>query len=138
MYGIGLLTGFLLGCMFMVTASCAGPAVIDAGAPCSPVGLDEALLDACERWPETCEVGQRMDFMCVTANQIASVSRCARPVDACTMRVGGGPYRGRVYVREGIDVADAARHEAQHWHLWDDVDSNACESHDAGCGWIED
>lgn len=128
----------------LLLASCApGPRVIGN---CSPAGLDEALTEACERWPETCEVGQRMDFSCLDGDRIESISYCgwgrspeeASSIDACTMRIGSPVVRGRVYVREGIDVAAAARHEAQHWHLWDDIDSNACETHDPACGWVED
>jgi hypothetical protein len=113
--------------------SCAqGPEVIGR---CSPAGIDEALTEACEKWPETCEVGQRLDVHCVTAAEIESVGRCMRPVDACTMWVGSEVSRARVYVREGVPVDAAIRHESQHWHLWSDYDSNACETHDTSCGW---
>lgn len=125
--------------------SCAGPAVIEASRPCSDVGLDNALNEACERWPGSCEVGQRMDFYCVTQAQIESDARCGfghsdtAIIDHCTMWPGTSQaYRGRMYVGPRDSVADAAFHEAQHWHLWDDVDTNACETHEAACGWIED
>ena len=44
--------------------------------------------------------------------------------------------RGRVYVVEGVAIADAIDHEAQHWHLWNDLETNACATHDPRCGWV--
>ena len=126
----------------LLLASCApGPRVFGDG--CSPRGMDEALLDACEQWPETCAVGERMDFYCVTQHQLDAISYCglsnATRKEACTMWLGSSQaYRGRVYVVEGLGIADAIGHEAQHWHLWDDLKTNACATHAASCGWIED
>ena len=124
-------------CILLLASCSTGPAVHGR---CSPAGLDEALADACERWPETCAVGDRMDFYCVDADDIDSVSRCGGMHDklqACTSWLGSSVARGRVYVLEGVSVAAAAEHEAQHWHLWGDLESNACETHTADCGWIE-
>lgn len=128
---------FLIGvCLALALTSCStGPEVHGS---CSPAGIDEALADACARWPETCEIGDRLDVFCVDDEQIASVSRCMRLVDACTPWIGSNVARARVYVREGVPVDAAIAHEAQHWHLWSDYDTNACETHEAACGWIED
>ncbi len=86
-----------------------------------------------------------MDFFCVSQEALEAPSRCGhrRSPDTvlhhCTMWLGTSQsYRGRVYVGPRDPIAVAAYHEAQHWHLWDDVDSNACETHDPACGWVED
>jgi len=122
----------------LLFASCAQYPVVEGR--CSPAGIEEALLDACEKWPETCDVGGRLEVFCVDAEAIRSESRCGgrfRRLDACTMWLGTSTlYPARVYVREGVAVSAAIEHEAQHWHLWDDLETNACETHDASCGWV--
>ena len=126
----------LLALMPLLTSCAAGPEVYGS---CSRAGLDEALQDACDRWPETCEIGQRMDFFCVSAEQIDNTSRCRHNVAECTMWLGTSQaYRGRTIVEDQTPLADAARHAAQHWHLWDDRETNACETHEASCGWEKD
>lgn len=128
--------------LLLLLAACPGPAVIESSRSCDDTGLDNALSEACDRWPGSCDVGQRMDFFCVTQEAIESSTRCGWMRDGdvvlhhCTMWPGTSlAYRGRVYVGPEATVAQAAYHEAQHWHLWGDVETNACQSHEPECGW---
>lgn len=110
---------------------------------CVDDGVDEALAEACVRDEVNCEVATRLDIFC--RPDIDTFSRCGRSpaedIEACTVQLGTSPipgYRARVYALEGVSVAAAIDHESRHWPLWDDLDTNACQTHEASCGWIED
>ena len=125
--------GFTLA--FLIAASC-GTRTYD----CVDDGLDEALAEACERWPETCDVGERLDVFC--KDDVDTFQTCGRSeaenIKACTVWLGGGPYRARMYVLNGESLRAAATHEAQHWHLeLTDPENEGCPTHEAACGWSE-
>lgn len=110
---------------------------------CADDGVDEALAEACERDAVNCDIANRLDVFCRA--DIDTLSRCGRSnatdIEACTVQLGTSPipgYRARMFVLDGVSVAAAINHESRHWPLWDDLDTNACETHDPACGWIED
>lgn len=133
----------LIALVLSSTACGAGPDLVD----CTNVGdVDGAVADVTERWPDVADIADRMRVFCVSNEEIHSVSRCGyghaptATIEMCTMWIGSSAlYGGRMYVvnSDSDDVASAIRHEAQHWHLWSDIETRACASHHTSCGWTD-
>jgi hypothetical protein len=91
------------------------------------------------RWPDVAEVFDRMDVYCVDDTntfQTCATAGYAR-TEGCTMWLGNGPYRGKMFHDNGEPFTESVIEKAQHWHLMLLNGDDGCPSHQSACGWVD-
>lgn len=89
-----------------------------------------------DRWPDVAEVFDRMDVHCVDDTDTFQTCR-GEHTEGCTMWLGNGPYRGKMFHDNDEPFAESVIEKAQHWHLMLLNGDDGCPSHDSACGWID-
>lgn len=100
--------------------------------------LNETRAEVARQYPDAIDVFDRMDVYCV--DDTDTVDTCGTAgyehTEACTMWLGSGPYRGKVFLDlSADDFDDLIMHEAQHWYLMELNGDDGCPTHEAACGW---
>jgi len=101
--------------------------------------VEATRAQAVARWPDVAAVFDRMDVHCV--DDTDTFQTCARAgyshTEGCTMWLGNGPYRGKMFHDVDEDFTAATLEKAQHWHLMLFNGDEGCPTHEAACGWKE-
>lgn len=101
---------------------------------CGDVDVEETRAVVVEAYPDVAEVFDRMDVFCVDDTDTYGTCR-GEHTEGCTMWIGGGPYRGKMFHDNDEDFTAATFEKAQHWHLMLVNGDDGCPTHEAACGW---
>lgn len=109
-------------------------------------GVSEARLESVLDYagellgPGVASIADRTDWFCGDSEYIhrhcapylTDAEAASAQIECCTAWLYPN---ARVYVLESTGPEACATHEPQHWGLWADLETNACQSHTAACGW---
>ena len=104
---------------------------------CGDVDVEATRVLIVDAYPDVVDIYDRMDIYC--REDTDTVQTCGlagyKHTEGCTMWLGGGPYRGKMFHDIDEDFSTSVLEKAQHWHLMRVNGDNGCPTHEAACGW---
>lgn len=101
---------------------------------CGVVDVEETRAVVVAEYPDVADVFDRMDVFCVEDTDTFQTCRGVH-TEGCTLWLGSGPYRGKMFHDVDEDFTASVLEKAQHWHLMRINGDDGCPTHEAACGW---
>jgi len=101
---------------------------------CGVVDIETTRDVVVAEYPDVAGVFDGMDVYCVDDTDTFQACR-GEHTEGCTMWLGRGPYRGKMFHDVDEPFVASVLEKAQHWHLMLANGDDGCPTHEAACGW---